>query len=276
MSRIKECFTTRFENGKIVNADFSQLEVVGLAILSLDRQLIEDIKSGRDMHVIRAAELLGIAESAVTKQQRQLAKMLSFQLQYGSGARNMAEQNKIHINLAKKFIEQYYERYKDVKRWQDYVRESVVASRRVEGHTKGGYPRGVGTYRSPSGRAYSFYEYDPMGSWQKDPSFSPTEMKNYPCQGFSTGDVMALYRSQVMRQLLPNMFTNILFINSVHDSVMFDCDGEESVAICKKVLYNVCKELPMLLTKRFGIEVPLEFNIDVETGPSWAELTKEQ
>ena len=276
MSRIKECFTTRFENGKIVNADFSQLEVVGLAILSLDRQLIEDIKSGRDMHVIRAAELLGIAESAVTKQQRQLAKMLSFQLQYGSGARNMAEQNKIHINLAKKFIEQYYERYKDVKQWQDYVRDSVVASRRVEGHTKGGYPRGVGTYRSPSGRAYSFYEYDPMGGWQKDPSFSPTEMKNYPCQGFSTGDVMALYRSQVMRQLLPNMFTNILFINSVHDSVMFDCDGDESVAICKKVLYNVCKELPMLLTKRFGIEVPLEFNIDVETGPSWAELTKEQ
>ena len=276
MSRIKECFTTRFENGKIVNADFSQLEVVGLAILSLDRQLIDDIKSGRDMHVVRAAELLGIAESAVTKQQRQLAKMLSFQLQYGSGARNMAEQNKIHINLAKKFIEQYYERYKDVKRWQDYVRESVVASRRVEGHTKGGYPRGVGTYRSPSGRAYSFYEYDPMGGWQKDPSFSPTEMKNYPCQGFSTGDVMALYRSQVMRQLLPYMFTNILFINSVHDSVMFDCDSEESVAICKKVLYNMCKELPMLLTKRFGIEVPLEFNIDVETGPSWAELTKEQ
>jgi DNA polymerase-1 len=276
MSRIKECFTTRFENGKIVNADFSQLEVVGLAILSLDQQLIDDIKSGRDMHVVRAAELLGIAESAVTKQQRQLAKMLSFQLQYGSGARNMAEQNKIHINLAKKFIEQYYERYKDVKRWQDYVRESVVASRRVEGHTKGGYPRGVGTYRSPSGRAYSFYEYDPMGGWQKDPSFSPTEMKNYPCQGFSTGDVMALYRSQVMRQLLPNMFTNILFINSVHDSVMFDCDSVESVAICKKVLYNVCKELPMLLTKRFGIDVPLEFNIDVETGPSWAELTKEQ
>ena len=276
MSRIKECFTTRFENGKIVNADFSQLEVVGLAILSLDRQLIDDIKSGRDMHVVRAAELFGIPESTVRGQQRQLAKILSFQLQYGSGARNMAEQNKIHINLAKKFIEQYYERYKDVKQWQDYVRNSVVASRRVEGHTKGGYPRGVGTYRSPSGRAYSFYEYDPMGGWQKDPSFSPTEMKNYPCQGFSTGDVMALYRSQVMRQLLPYMFTNILFINSVHDSVMFDCDGEESVAICKKVLYNMCKELPMLLTKRFGIEVPLEFNIDVETGPSWAELTKEQ
>jgi DNA polymerase I-like protein with 3'-5' exonuclease and polymerase domains len=87
---------------------------------------------------------------------------------------------------------------------------------------------------------------------------------------------MAVYRSQVMRQLMPHMFGNILFINSVHDSVMFDCKDEEAVAICKKVLYNVCKELPMLLTRRFGIKVPLEFNIDVETGPSWANLTKEQ
>ncbi len=134
MSRIKECFTTRFENGKIVNADFSQLEVVGLAILSLDRQLIDDIKSGRDMHVVRAAELLGIAESAVTKQQRQLAKMLSFQLQYGSGARNMAEQNKIHINLAKKFIEQYYERYKDVKQWQLQTKQDFVLHTLPGGH----------------------------------------------------------------------------------------------------------------------------------------------
>jgi DNA polymerase I-like protein with 3'-5' exonuclease and polymerase domains len=274
MSRIKECFTTRFENGSIVNADFSQLEVVGLAILSLDQQLIADIRSGMDMHIVRAAKLFNITEDKVTKQQRQLAKMLSFQLQYGSGARNMAEQNKIHINVAKKFIEQYYERYTDVKRWQEHVRESVVSSRRVDGHTKGGYPRGTGTYRSPSGRAYSFYEYDPMGGWQKEASFSPTEMKNYPCQGFSTGDVMALYRGQVMRQLMPEMFTNILFINSVHDSVMFDCRDEESVAKCVEVLYNMCKELPTLLTKRFGIKVPLEFNIDVETGPSWANLTK--
>jgi hypothetical protein len=55
---------------------------------------------------------------------------------------------------------------------------------------------------------------------------------------------------------------------------MFDCRDEESVAKCVEVLYNMCKELPMLLTKRFGIEVPLEFNIDVETGSSWANLTK--
>lgn len=275
MSRIKECFTTRFKDGKIVNADFSQLEVVGLAILSLDRQLIEDIKSGMDMHIVRAASLFNVPESKVTKQQRQLAKMLSFQLQYGSGARNMAEQNKIDLSIAKRFIEQYYERYPQVKEWQEAVASSVRSTRTVDGHTKAGYPRGVGYYDSPTGRRYSFSEYDPMGGWQKDPSFSPTEMKNYPCQGFSTGDVMAIYRGQVMRKLLPHMFTDIMFINSVHDSVMFDCRDDKSVAICTEALYTIVKELPKLLTKRYRIQVPLEFKIDVETGPSWAFLTKE-
>lgn len=275
MSRIKECFTTRFKDGKIVNADFSQLEVVGLAILSLDRQLIEDIKSGMDMHIVRAASLFNVPESKVTKQQRQLAKMLSFQLQYGSGARNMAEQNKIDLSIAKRFIEQYYERYPQVKAWQEAVSASVRSSRKVDGHTKAGYPRGVGYYDSPTGRRYSFSEYDPMGGWQKDPSFSPTEMKNYPCQGFSTGDVMAIYRGQVMRKLLPHMFTDIMFINSVHDSVMFDCRDDKSVAICVEALYTITKKLPELLSNRYGIEVPLEFKIDVETGPSWAFLTKE-
>lgn len=275
MSRIKECFTTRFPKGKIVNADFSQLEVVGLAILSMDKQLIEDIKSGMDMHIVRAASLFNVPESKVTKQQRQLAKMLSFQLQYGSGARNMAEQNKIDLSIAKRFIEQYYERYPHVKYWQEAVAASVRSTRTVDGHTKAGYPRGVGYYDSPTGRRYSFSEYDPMGGWQKDPSFSPTEMKNYPCQGFSTGDVMAIYRGQVMRKLLPYMFTDIMFINSVHDSVMFDCRDDKSVAICTEALYTIVKELPKLLTKRYGIQVPLEFKIDVETGPSWAFLTKE-
>lgn len=276
MSQIKACFTTRFPNGKIVNADFSQLEVVGLAILSLDPRLSEDIKYGMDMHTVRAAKLFNVPESKVTKQQRQIAKQLSFQLQYGAGASSMAEKNGIKKQLAQKFIEQYYERYSRVKQWQEEIRASVASTRKVDGHTKAGYPRGVGYYDSPSGRRYSFCEYDPMGSWQKEASFSPTEMKNWPVQGFSTGDVMAVYRAAVMRKLIHRMFTDILFINTVHDSVMFDCANEEAVAHCKEVLYNTCKELPSLLTKRFGIEVPLEFKIDVETGPSWAELSKEQ
>jgi DNA polymerase I len=273
MSRIKECFTTRFPAGYIVNADFSQLEVVGLAILSLDPRLIQDLRDGLDMHVVRAAKLFNIEESAVSKAQRQTAKQLSFQLSYGAGAKSMADKNNVELSVAKKFIEVYYERYKRVKEWQDDVAQSVKRTRYIDGHTKLGYPRGNGTFESPAGRRYCFKEYDAMGGWQKDASFSPTEMKNYPVQGFSA-DVMSVYRSAVMRELVHTMFTDTLFINSVHDSVMFDCRNKESVDKVVEVLYNTCKELPTFLKKRWNIRVPVEFKIDVEAGVSWGSLYK--
>ena len=79
MSRIKSCFRSRFPSGVLLEVDFSQLEVVGVALLSNDPVLKDDIRSGRDMHRRRAAQLFGISEVAVTKDQRQIAKVLSFQ-----------------------------------------------------------------------------------------------------------------------------------------------------------------------------------------------------
>jgi len=58
MSRIKECFVSRWgEHGSIVEVDFSQLEVIGLAHLSGDEVLTQDILDGKDMHCVNAAFL---------------------------------------------------------------------------------------------------------------------------------------------------------------------------------------------------------------------------
>lgn len=80
MSDIKDMFISRWKDGVILNADFSQLEVIVLAILSNDTQLKDDILSGKDMHVVRAAELFGISEALVSKKQRKIAKAFAFQL----------------------------------------------------------------------------------------------------------------------------------------------------------------------------------------------------
>src|SRR5690606_12526374 len=145
MSGLKLCFTSRFRNGQILEADFSQLEVVGLAILSGDPVLKDDILSGRDMRRQRAADLFSKPVSEVTDDERQLAKRLSFQLQYGAGAASMAAKNGIAKELAELFIFQYYDRYKGVKEWQEHVRQSVEDSRVPTGdRTPAGYPKGKG------------------------------------------------------------------------------------------------------------------------------------
>ena len=50
MSEIKACFVSRWEEGVLLESDFSQLEVVGLAALTRDPMLISDLLEGRDMH----------------------------------------------------------------------------------------------------------------------------------------------------------------------------------------------------------------------------------
>lgn len=273
---IKDAFPSRWEHGYIVDIDFSQLEVVALAILSGDEQLRDDLLSGRDMHTVRAAELFNINELYVNKQQRQLAKILSFQLQYGAGYKSMAEKNDIPEPLAKKFIQQYYERYKDVKRWQEDVAAAVKASRQPsERRTAMGYPAGEGYYESPTGRFYKFFEYD---GWNKgDVSFSPTEMKNYPVQGFATGDIMALYRARLYRRLIQDteeVQQFCKFINTVHDSVMFDVAYRGMVDYVYEMAKEVAQELPGELYSLWGIECTLPLNIECKYGPTWGHLEK--
>lgn len=91
MSEIKYCFRSRFgDDGVILQADYSQLEVVALAFLSGDKQLRQDIIDKVDIHSVNAAALFGRhlpeflyskrAGDPATLNQRKIAKQLSFQL----------------------------------------------------------------------------------------------------------------------------------------------------------------------------------------------------
>lgn len=276
---IKSCFPSRWgEAGLLLEADFSQLEIVALAVLSGDEVLKDDLLSGRDMHRVRAAELFSIPESAVTDKQRTTAKGLSFILQYGGGAKGMAEKMGISVSLAEDFIKLYYDRYKQVKRWQEDVASSVERSRKPSGkHTPAGYPQGVGEYVSITGRVYKFFEYDApvWAKWNKEPRFSPTEMKNYPVQGFATADIMALYRGRVYRRLLNEGKTgDIKLINTVHDSIMFDIRGEELVQYLKNLLEDEAAQLPHWLNKLWGVETTMKFPIECKVGSRWSTMKK--
>lgn len=275
MSDIKSCFVSRWEGGLLVEVDFSQLEVIGLAILSGDEVLKSDIRLGMDMHRLRAAELFNKEEKDVTPEERFLAKRLSFQLQYGAGWKSMAAKNKISGDIAKKFIANYYDRYKRVKHWQEEIAAEVQASRKTsQRKTPKGYPAGVGEHVSATGRIYRFYEYD-APDWKPEGSlsFSPTEMKNYPIQGFATADIMALFRKLVFRKIFEQeMHKHVKMINTVHDSVMFDVEGETELVWISDVCNRIAASLPSEIEARWDIKVDLPLSITVKSGPNWAYM----
>lgn len=280
MSDIKSCFISRFgEGGRILNLDFSQLEVIGAATLSGDENLIADIAAGRDMHRYFAAKLFSVPEEEVTKAQRNITKRFTFALNYGSGAAGLATKNGTSVELAQQFIDEYYGRYSGLKAWQDATIAAVNASRVATKETlPSGHVRGKGTYQSPTGRWYVFFEEDKPPTWKgrdKDPSFQPTQMKNYGIQGFATGDVMALYRALVYRAWVErDDKEQWLPINTVHDSVMFDCLNVAKAVEIAALLEGIAASLQDELQQRWGIECPLPFKVECELGKTWQDMEK--
>ena len=289
MSRIKECFTSRFEDGVIMEADYSQLEVIVLAFLSQDYQLMKDIREGVDLHCMAAASLYNkpydtmlsgyqAGDPDITKW-RKISKVFSFQLQYGSGAKAMAEKLELPVELAKKFIKNYYARYPGVKLFQEKVASSVQASRKPSKHrTATGLPAGLGHYTSITGRRYVFQEYDSlpfMVERGKPISFSPTQMKNYPVQGFATGDIVPLMMGVLYEKLKsdPILRTKALLINTVHDSIMLDV-REDVVRQAATTVKEVLEDAPTYIYKTWQIIFDLPLKVGISTGPSWAQQTE--
>lgn len=283
---VKNHFTSRFEGGSIVEMDFSQLEIIGLAILSNDKQLKQDINDGLDLHSANTATLFNEDYQFVCDQvnagdkrwtaERKIVKIFSFQLQYGAGAKTMAESAGVTINEAKKFIEAYYTRYPGVKAWQEACIDTVHSRAEIStAKTFRGYPAEKSWLLSSTGRWYCFTEHD-APQFMRDKgiqtSFSPTQIKNYPVQGFSTGDVVPLALGRVFRYLLHSGSNELIkHVNTVHDSLIFDVHPDLDIEILRDIKM-ILEELPReinYLWPDVGFDLPLKAG--VEMGTSWGE-----
>jgi DNA polymerase-1 len=69
---------------KIVYGDFSQIELMCLAILAKDENMLEIFRNGGDIHIATAAAFLGIKDADVSKHNRNLAKPVNFSRVYGA------------------------------------------------------------------------------------------------------------------------------------------------------------------------------------------------
>ena len=68
---VRKAVVSRFENGTVVEADFSSVEFVLAGELSRDPQIISDVINGKDLHKQTATIIHQCDVSEVTKDQRQ-------------------------------------------------------------------------------------------------------------------------------------------------------------------------------------------------------------
>ncbi|MBR2826763.1 MAG: DNA polymerase I [Erysipelotrichaceae bacterium] len=102
-----------------VGADYSQVELRILAHMADEQALIEAFKNGMDIHTKTAMDVFGVEEEEVTSLMRRQAKAINFGIDYGMTDFGLAERLDIPVWQAREFINQYFERYPNVRRFMD-------------------------------------------------------------------------------------------------------------------------------------------------------------
>jgi DNA polymerase I-like protein with 3'-5' exonuclease and polymerase domains len=254
----------RSQHGLFHEIDFKQLEVVALAQLSKDYQLIKDIQNGEDIHYNTGKTVFGWKSPAdMNEKDRKSVKGVNFGLIYGGSAKGLSKTTKLPENIVKSLIKAFYTRYPGVKEWQDEVYGDVVHDMKVSG-----YEQGESIYHSeyfcPTSKRKFYFKEGPAPQWMRAKtgrkfSFKPTETKNYPVQGFAGGDIVMLALTLLHSALhyVPDADIRM----TVHDSILVDTalSADELAAIMEQV----CN---MIVT---AYMLPFNLSTDITSGEYW-------
>jgi DNA polymerase-1 len=116
----------------MLSADYSQIELRVMAHVCNDATLVTAFNAGHDIHSATAAALFGIELDDVQSEQRRIAKTVNFGIMYGQGSFGLARQLGISRTESKEIIDQYFQRYPNIKSYIDQTIEQAKKQGYVE------------------------------------------------------------------------------------------------------------------------------------------------
>ena len=214
----RRCFMGHPEGRRLIIADYSQIELRILAEFSGDEAFTNAFKSGADLHRVTAAQVFGVSEKQVTKEQRDFAKRLNFGVVYGIGAQRFSLMTGLGQPEAEDVLRKYFGTY---RRLDAYLKES--ANRAVDEKQA----------RTASGRLVKF-NFDPSDRQQI--SMTQRNGKNAPIQGTSA-DILKRALRLLNDQLRS---TSGKIVNIIHDEIVVEVDEREAETVTAKVERAMC------------------------------------
>jgi DNA polymerase-1 len=116
----------------LLAADYSQIELRLLAHLSGDPAFVHAFQAGGDIHRQTAAIIFNVPLADVTPEMRARAKTINFATIYGQGPHALSRQLRIDHAEARRFIDEYFERFRGIRAYLD----SMVAFAREHGYVQ--------------------------------------------------------------------------------------------------------------------------------------------
>ncbi len=227
---------------KLIDADYSQIELRLLACISGDQNMIHAFRNGVDIHTVTASRVFGVPAAAVTPEMRKSAKAVNFGIVYGISAFSLSEDLGITRTEADDYIKSYFRTYPGIEK---YLSETVEKAKK-EGYvtTLSGRRRFIPELTSGKGVLKKFGERVAMNS---------------PIQG-TAADIIkkAMIRVDEALQMAE---LDARLILQVHDELIVEC-AEKDVSAAAEILRREMEGVMQL-------EVPL--TVELNIGDSWFE-----
>jgi len=240
--KIRKAFVSSFDEGILLSADYSQIELRVLAHMSEDPVLVKAFKEDEDIHKITAMEIYGVPEDKVTSDMRSHGKTLNFALIYQQGPFATARQLNISQKEAQDFIDRYFESFKKVKPFF----ENLLNEAKEKGYAETIYGRRR-YFKNLTIRNKALQREDERAAC------------NAPLQG-TAADIMKLAMIKVYKELKEKEYKSKLILQ-VHDELVLDVHPKEKKTIEKLIKESMELDQPL--------KVPLVVNLS--WGKSWYE-----
>jgi DNA polymerase I-like protein with 3'-5' exonuclease and polymerase domains len=264
----KQCFKSRFKGGMIVEIDKKQLEIVALAHLTKDPTLIADLRKGADIHYeVGKTVFKWKSPSDMDKETRRIVKSIVFGLCYGGGAKTLSEQSGAKVSVVNDVIKAFYDRYDTISTYHENLKEEVEGCA-----TPAGIEEGEQKYQShilSQGVIYSFVEkrvprFVKVRTGRKF-GFKPTEIKNYPVQGFAGYSIMMRTLYNLWSLIKDDPKTKLIM--TVHDSIVIDL-GDATPTRIEELKENVKLACT---TTALSLSLPTDLNTEIEYNTHWSK-----
>ncbi|WP_170074908.1 DNA polymerase I [Paraclostridium dentum] len=227
---------------KLVDADYSQIELRVLAHMSQDEHMIDAFNHNVDIHTKTASQVFGIDINNVTSEQRSAAKAVNFGIVYGISDFGLAKNLHIPVKEAKNYIDSYLNTYEDIKSYMD----STIEEAKEDGYVK-----------TILNRRRYIPEIKSSNTILKN--LGKRLAMNAPIQG-SAADIIKIAMVNVYKKLEERDLKSKLVLQ-VHDELIIECIEDELEEVSKIVKDEM----------EHAVSMDVNLDVDLNTGDSWYE-----
>jgi DNA polymerase-1 len=232
---LRKAFVTRFTDGQILSADYSQIELRIMAHVAHEEALLAAFKNNEDIHTQTSAKVFGVKTEDVTRDMRRKAKEINYGIMYGIGAFGLSTRLGIPREEGSQIIKSYFAAFPTIREFID----STIA-----------FAKRTGYVQTLLGRRRYMTNINASNAVVR--AQDERAAINMPIQG-TAAEMLKIAMINIQREIEKRKLKSLM-IMQVHDELVFD------------VYPNENEELAAIVVEKMKTAIPMDVVIDVDYG----------